>query len=630
MGKPCGCAGSCGCDIRGRGGVRVSGSGIAPDTMWIELDGSSPDACNTIMTCVGANLGNGLGYNPATGDIFLRLAAGENQATIGPDGGLLVTGSGGGGGGGGQTVANLPTGNNTIVGSTWGAGSSMWPEGILASIQAARNMAGTQIRMVHIPVRCTSDEFPICLSEPSMGWYMQDGNSFSPREFEHREHSNVIIAPGGSPTPSIEGGYWGFFQDPSKGSPTLGEALDLLARRVVIVAEVRDTINPGTVADRIKALVPQYEAQSCVIVAGEPVASSGPVGPTIVEAVSASISGSGMPVGVVLRTKQQVTNYTVAYLNSLGVTWVFMHQDLVDPFHPNYAAGAAEAYRAAGFNVMLTWVNRQYQAQRATALQLRGSLCTDPIYAYGAGSAWRYRRDTPSWGFSYANVGQHSPWSDTVSGQGAHYRGFVNAGQAQQLTIKNDLRNPEQVEPYPSAYWILPGELLPLRNADTYAVQCFWRWDDGFPADRTRFVALWLDAPTDRSLREWSAATAQTIGYLFLLTSNGDFILVEYDGTPGVPPASRVLGTWATGYTMAANNYYGMRAEVTPTAIRLYASSQMWPNPFNKVLIATISNPHRYITGVNQGYVYFGRHYWSQADSRTNKIAGLAVQYSGF
>lgn len=628
MGKPCGCAGSCGCDIRGRNGVRVSGSGIAPDTMWIELDATSPDACDTVMTCVGGNLGNGLTYNPGTQQLSVKLSAGTNQATFGPDGGLLVTGAGGGGSAGGQTVANLPTAVNSVIGSTWGAGSSLWPEGIHAAITAARDLAGTQVRMVHVPVRSTSDEFPICLAEPFMGWYMQDGNAFTPRDLEHREHSNVLIKPGGDP-PAAEGGYWGFYEDTSKGSPTLGDIMDALARRVVIVAEVRDTISPGNTADRIKVVVPQYEAQSSVIVAAEPVPATGPVGPTILEAVSASISGSGMPVGAVLRTKQQVLDYPAATLNTLGVTWVFLHQDLVDPFHPNYAAGAAEAYVAAGLNVMLTWVNRQYQVQRATALGLRGCLCTDPIYAYGPTSAWRYRRDTPSWGFTSPNVGQHSSWSDTVVGQQAHYRGFVLSGQAGQCTLRADLHNPEQIEPYQSGYWLLPGEILPLRNADTYAVQCWWRWNDGLPGDRDRWVALWLDSPTDRSLRDFSAASAQTIGYQFFLTPNNEFTLVEYDGTPGAPPSSRVFGPWATGYSISPNNYYGMRAEVTPTAIRLYASSTTWPN-FTKVLIATINNPHRYISGLNQGYVYFGRHYFFQVDSRDNRVAGLAVQYSGF
>lgn len=630
MGKPCGCAGSCGCDIRGRNGVRVTGSGIAPDTMWIELDGTSPEACDTIMTCVGGNLGDGLNYNAGTTTLSLKLSStAGNQATIAPDGGLLVTGAGGGGGTSGQTVANLPAGANAIIGSTWGAGSSMWPEGIIESINAARALTGNQIRMVHLPVRVTSDGLPICLAEPFMGWYQQDGNPFAPRDFEHREHSELIINPGGSP-PGAEGGYWGFYQPTSKGTPTLGDALAALSRRVVIVAEVRETVSPGEVADRIKAIVPQYEAQSCVIVAAEPVPSTGPNGPTIINAVSASITGSGLPIGIVLRTKQEVLDHPVATLTALGVTWVFMHQDLVDPFHPNYAVGAAEAYTAAGLNVMLTWVNRQYQAQRAAAIGIRGSLCTDPIYAYGAAAAWRYRRDAPSLGFLTPNTGQHSSWSDSVVGQQAHYRGYIVAGQTEQLIIEGDLHNPEQVEPYQSGYWILPGEVCPLRNANTYAMQCWWRWDGSLPADTSRWVGLWFDSPTDRSLRDFSGATAQTIGYHFTLTPNNEFSLIEYDGTPGAPPASRVLGTWAAPYSIAPNVYYGMRVEVTPTAIRLYSSTTSWPTPFNKQLIATINNPHRYIAGNNAGYVYFGRHYFFETGSRTNRLAGLTLQYTGF
>ena len=629
MGKPCGCAGSCGCDIKGRNGVRVSGSGISPDTMWIELDGTSPGACNTIMDCVGANLGNGLTYNASLRKVLLKLSAtAGNQASIGSDGGLYVTGSGGGGGsGGGQTVANLPTGVNTIIGSTWGAGSSLWPEGIRDSITAAGNKSSA-VRMVHIPVRRTSDEYPICLAEQAMSWYMQDGNPYSVGEFEHREHAATLIAPGGTPTPSVEGGYFGFYQDVSKGSPTLADVFAALARRVVLVTEARDTSAPGSTIARVVGLSTQYECQASLIVAGEPVASGAS---TILEAVATAAAGTGIPIAAVFRTRQQVLDFPASRLATLGVTWVFMQQDLVDPVSPTYAAGAAEAYRTAGLNVMLTWVNRQYQAQFATALQLRGSLCTDPDYAYGSSSLWRYRRDIPTWNpFTTPNVGQHSPYADTVVGQQAHYRGFVIAGQPSRVTLRADLKPPGQAEPVPGGYFILPGEVLPMRNASTYAIQCWFRWDGSLPADRTRWAGIVFDCPTDRPFKDWGTATAQSIGFQLMLSTDNKFSLVEYDGTPGSPTGARLLGTWNVGYNIAANFWYGMRVEVTPTAIRIYASTNSFPDPFNKLLIATINNPHRYITGANQGYFFFGRQYQFLSDSRDNQVAGLAVQYSGF
>jgi len=632
MGKPCGCAGSCGCDIRGRNGVRVSGSGIAPDTMWIELDGSSPNACNTIMDCVGANIGNGLVYNTSLRRLTVRLSStAGNQASFGSDGGILVTGSGGGGGAGGQTVANLPAGVNAIVGSGWGAGSLMWPEGVRDSIQAARNMVGTTVRMVYVPVRRTADGVPICLSENAISWYTGDGNPATVLEVDAREHSTLPIAPGGTP-PSVEGGYFGFYSPGSTGSPTLGETFDALARRAVLALEIRGTVNPSETVDRVKEMIPQYDAQASTIVVGTPTAVTGPVGPTIIEAVSASLLGSGIPIGALFYTRQQVIDYPVSRLNTLGVTWVFVLESLVDPVDPNHVSTQVDAYRAAGLNVMLMGVSRQYQAQRAATLQLRGSIATEPVYSYGASLLYRYRRDTPSWGFSAPNTGQLSPYSDTVVGQNAHYRGYVLAGEGGQLTIPADLHNPEQVEPYPSGYWILPGEMMPLKNASTYAIQAFYRWSS-LPIDRGRWVGLWLDAPTDRTLRDWSAATTQTIGYLFSMsvgTGNAQFVLTEYDGTPGVPPAARVLVDTSAPYSISSGVYYGMRAEVTPTQIRLYASTVSWPSNFNKVLVATVNNPHRYISGTNQGYCYFGRHFFNEPDSRLIKVAGLKVEYTGF
>lgn len=627
MGKPCGCAGSCGCDIKGRNGVRVSGTGISPDTMWIELDGTSPGACDTIMTCVGTHLGSGLFYNAFLHQIALKLSTtAGNQATIGADGGLLVLGSGGGGAGGGQTVANLPSGTNTVIGSTWAAGSSLWPEGTHEAILAARNMVATQIRMAHIPVRRTSDEYPICLAEPAMSWYMQDGNPYAVGDFEHREHASITIAPGGSPTPGVEGGYFGFYQDISKGTPTLAEVFEELGRKAVLVAEVRDS-GPTSTAERIKNLAPQYEVQGSLIVAGEPVAGGAT---TILEGVASQLIGSGLPIGAVFRTKQQVLDFPASRLATLGVTWVFMQQDLVDPVSTTYAAGAAEAYRTAGLNVMLLNVHRRYQSDRVTELQIRGSLCTDPNYAYGPQSGYRYRRDIPSWNFTTPNVGQHSPYSDTVVGQQAHYRGFVINGQPGRVTLKAALKPPGQVEPIPGGYFILPGELCPMRNASTYAIQCWFRWDGSLPADRTRWGALVFDCPTDRPFKDWATATAQSVGFQCMLSTDNKFQLVEYDGTPGSPSGARLLGTWPVGYNIGPNFWYGMRVEVTPTAIRVYASTNAWPDPFNKLLIATINNPHRYITGTDQGYFFFGRQFQTLADSRDVQVAGLSVQYSGF
>lgn len=631
MGKPCGCAGSCGCDIRGRKGVRVSGSGIAPDTMWIELDGSSPDACNTIMDCVGANVLNGLVYNAGTRKLSVRLSSGTNQISFGPDGGLLVTGAGGGGGAGGQTVANLPTGTNTIIGGTWGAGSALWAEGTHQALTAAASLAGTALRMVHIPLRRTSDLLPICLAEGDMAWYLRNGVTQSPSVLDHREHSACLIKAADEP-PGADAGFFGFYEPSSLGSPTLAETFRVLGRRAVLVLEVRDTASPGDTADRVKEVGPQFDVMQSIIVAGEPVPSTGLNGPTILEAVSASMVGSGVPIGVVFRTRQQVIDYPPSRLNTLGVTWVFVDKNLVDTTVSNHVSTEVTAYRTAGLNVMLHGVHRQYQTARAAALQLRGALCTDPLYAYGAASAYRYRKDTASWNWTTPNVGQHSPWSDTVIGQGAHYRGILFANEPGMLTLAPDLHNPEQVEPYPSGYWMLAGEQLPLRNADTYAIQTFFRWDS-LPSDRGRWAGLFFDCPTDRSVRDWSAATAQTVGYLLVMSvgsGTSTFSLVEYDGTPGQPPESRVLMNASVGYNVVAGGWYGIRAEVTPTQIRVYASSSAWPSAFAKVLVGTINNPHRYISGVNNGSFFFGRHFFTNSDARIVKVAGLKVEYTGF
>lgn len=622
MGRPCGCNGPCGCDIRGRNGVITDGAGTPGDPLWIELDLTSPLACQSVMDCVGANIGPGLVFNPVTRDLSVRVSGGENQLTIGPDGGLLVEGAGGGGTGGGATVATLPA---TVIGSTWGAGSSLWAEGTHQAYEAARNYVATAVHMVHVPLRRSQDLFAMCLARPAVGDY-SPGVVENCVQLDHREHAHIQYKPSGDP-PVEDSGYFGFTSPVSTGTPTLGEVFDLLGRRAVLVVETVDTAAPSDITSQLRNMVTSYNLVPSIIAAGELVAATSSVGPTVLHNVATTMAGSGVAVGAVIRQRQQVIDYTPAALAALGVSWVFLGYQFADPQDSvNYVAGAVAAYNAAGLQVILLNGHRQYHHDLAVAAGARGSMMLDPIYGTGKITGYRYRGDTLSANWGSPNVGQHSPYSSDIwAGQRDHFRGILRAGQGDSYVIPADVMPPDP-PPHENGYWNLAGRAMPLRSGDTYAVQTWFRWNAQIPQDLQRWVGLFVDRPTDQPLVTGANSTNVTIGYEFRMKADGDFVLNEYDGTPGGPVT---LFTGPNLYIPVADTYYGMRIEVTPTAIRLYSSIGAYPN-FNKVLEATIANPHRYVSGANAGYVFWGRHFNTVPAPREVQMAGFRMSYTGF
>lgn len=614
MGRPCGCAGA-GVDIRGRNGILVTPPTGASQTYWVELDPNlGGNACNIIMNCVRSRLGPGLQGNP-DGSIQVKLDSDPNNLIqFGAGGGLLALGSGGTPSPGGASVANLPTGAAAVIGATYGAGNAMWPEGTRDSIEAAAGLAGTALHITHLPLRKTAELLPVVAAYPTMQAY----NASIPEAFVDLDESQlqrVEFLPADT-TEGVNVGYFGFGALRHQGATLLGDALNLVGNKLVVWLEIKDTTTPNHTAAIAKPVLSQWNANKSVIVVGEPIPASG--GPaTILDGVIEAFAGSGVAIGAHLRTKQQVLDNPGAALAAKGVQWVAIPAGVIDDEGPDFTPGALQGYKDAGLQVLMGGVVRRWQFELARRDQLRGTLSADPVYTSGFLSGYRYRRRFPRWNWSNPDYGQHSNHSgrfDLGDGLRDHYRGYVRSGQGDQIVLDSVLQVPGAVEPFVSGYFINVGKVAPLENADTYAVTA-WFWWDRLIEDRNRWVGIWVDRPTDRSLLDWDAATRHTIGYNVHLNQNGQVSVFEYDGTPGRPPAARQRGPFPSGYTIQPQTWYGLRVEMTSAIMRVFSTTTFTDPGFSKSLITEFPNPNRYITGTNTGHVLLGRHFFNNPDS---------------
>ncbi len=628
MGKPCGCGGAA-LTIRCEDGMTCSGLGTSTDPLVIKWQiPLATVACNAVMDCVGTHLGDGFIFDSGTKTLRIKIdPAAENLATVGPQG-LLVAGTPPQGGGG-VSVAGMLTLPKPVIGSAYGAGFAIVPEGQRESYTAAANLLGL-VSLVHVPVRRSVEALPVCLHYDTMASY---NTAIVDRviDMDASMLSRCSIEPGG-PTETYLSGYFGYGAKKSTGAPLLSDVLDVLGNRAVVYLEVKDTNSPRTTADRIKEQMSVYGISKSLIVAGEPLAATGSDA-TILHGVIASFAGSGVPIAAHLTSAAQVSAYPAATLVSLGCTWVALSYAIADPASPSYVAGAVTAYKAAGLQVLLFGVHRQYQYDLAVTNDVRGVISFDPVYAAGAKTAYRYRQDNSTWSWGTPDYGRQSSWSDTIPGQRDYYRGYVRDGQPDQIVLDQALRNPgSPVDNEQSGYWLSLGELGPYRNANTYAVQ-FWVLWTAIPAPGSgRWAGMWLDRPTDHPLMDFGRSTSQTIGYLFSLSQAGTFVLSEYVGNAsvgGAPPAGLVTHfVGASGYSVVPNEFYGLRAEVTPTAIRLYRTTPITTTPFAKTLIYTLNNPTRYISGTNKGHPFLGRHFFNSGEARETRFGWASVLYS--
>jgi hypothetical protein len=632
MARPCGCGGG-GLTVRCSNGVRCSGLGTTTDPLVISWEiPLGTTACNAVMDCIGTHLAPGLQMSSGTRALGIKLDPDPNNLAKLSAAGLLVSGTVTPGSGG-ASVAKLLTLPAPVIGGMYGGGSSVWPEGTTYTYEQAAELVPEGLQIVHVPVRRTSELLPVALYSDTMSWYNPAYND-AVLNMDAMQLDQVDVLPSG-PSDQPDTGYFGFGARQQQSVPWLSNVFNILGNKVVLYLESKDVFSAISTADRIKGMAPGWDMTKSIIAAGEPIPEGGPHA-TLMHAVVDSMTGTGIPVAAHMTTSAQVRAYNGAALKALGIGWVSVPYAVIDDEGPDYVTGAVQDYKDNGLQVMVHTIHRQWQYQKAAALNVRGVLCFDHVYGAGVRSGYRYRRNSGAYAWPAPSYGLHSPYSATLAGQRDHFRGYIRSSGRGELVYDADLQNPGVNGGWDySGYWVLNGRMGPFINADTYYMQCWVRWN-ALLSDKGRWIGLWADRPTDRNLVDWAVSDKFTIGYNLVLNQRGEMVCAQYDGTPGggqePPPGRYDVFYGNSGYgPVNANWAYGIRLEVEPTQIRGYRIGTT-PGVVNKTLVFTFTNTHpkwaRYISGANKGYPFFGRHFFEPAVSTEVRIIQPSVGYT--
>lgn len=646
MGRPCGCSGECGCTYLGVNGITITGTGTTHDPGRIGLSSTiTGDGCGSIMGCVGSHLGTGLRYDPLAKNIFAAISTdGGNTIVYGSDGGLFTAGGGGSSDSGFATVDGLIARTSPFVGGSYGAGLSMVPEGALKTYQVAMDQ---ELDLIHVPVRRSREYFCVAQSSRQMGDYNYHFAGNTTDSMDLAMTRRMVYIPGGdpsgdfsSPTYENEAGYFGYSEPWQLGMPLLSDVFELTQRRTVLYLEVKDigagandVPSPQDTYGILKKLILKYGMTKSVIVSSEyPTTATADEVNQITTGLQ-SLRDIGCAVGAHLTSDAEVNNVTPANLVAAGFTWVAINYTSADT-----RPAVIKAYKDAGLNVILFTGHRQWHwtlvndATKFGTGGLKGLLCSDPVYAAGLLSNYRYLSWAATWNWGTPDYGRHSNWSATIEGQRDRYRGYVADGQAGSLYIDGDVLLPNDTDPEGirySAYYILMGEQCPapLNSAtgkhDNYDIDVSFRWD-ALIADRGRWMGIWFGNTEDRSLVEWIYCNQYTRGYEFMLSQNGMFHIERYDGVPNSTEPPFAYGTdWSSPWvgTIQPNTEYRVKVRVRPTYITCGPASEAEGGPNTRTFNSSTGGGDLW----RGPYIYLGRHFFYTSDSTRCRFGNLVI-----
>lgn len=656
MGKPCGC-GNAGIVVRCGVGLRCSGVGSSSDPLTVEWQiPLAAAACEAVMDCVGANLTGGLVYNSTTRKIGVGLSSDSGNSIIfGSDGGLFSAGGGGGGETGFATVDGLKARTTPIVGGSYGAGISQWPEGSIQSYEVAMNL---RLPLIHVPVRRSAEFVLWAIHHRQMTAYnyITYQTAFDRSDtLSQAAGDKIRFIPGGDPPPtgSPQDEYWGYLWPPHTGVPRLADVLNIVNRRAVVYLEVKDV--GASVGD-----TPDPQSTFGVLaelLTAQGYTKSAIVGVELREGTSTSdlaqLAGgvkicrdAGIAVALHLSSAAQVNTYTVPIMQQHGFTWAFVAYHLVDAAladsNAQIAANIAriKEYKAAGIQVLLHSAHRQWHFNLATDTAvwgdgaLKGVISFDPVYCGGKTNGYSYRKVQASWHWRQPYYGLHSPWSanpvgvnrprpkNDFEGQREKVRGFC--GDSGWLRLEVDVIPPN----YPpdsslinTGYMLLIGEQCPVplnaatNKHDSYDIDLAFLWDR--ITDRGRWMSVFFAVPEDRSLTEWTDCTKFTKGYQVQLNMAGDLVFQRYDGIPysGSGSPTQFEEVWSYGSSIAAGTAYGIKVRVRTDRIIVGPSSQQEGGPNTRVFRADKGGT------IHRGpYAYIGRHFFSTSPDNASSV----------
>lgn len=597
MARPCGC-GSGGVVVRCGTGLLCTGVGTAGDPLVISWEiplGSV--ACGAVMDCVGGNLGSGLQYFPEAHRVAAKVSTDSgNMLGFGSDGGLLVTGSPDPSLGG-VTIAGLPTDN--VVGSSYGAGFQIYPDGYRRSYEVA--MADEHIHLIHVPVRRSKELLLYAVHERNLGWYTNNSiNDVSPQPAIPIRNTNeidspwsqlMIVRPSGRPdniTPdnpyNTTLGYFGYGHSEQRGILLLEDVFQAAARRKCMYLECRDiggsgeTPLPAFTFFHLVDLIKKWGLQKSVIVSAQL-----PTGDQDLAGIKQGLQqakAAGIEIAAHLVSQAQATANPPASLVALGCTWVGLSYGIDE--------ATMQTYIAAGLNVMLFTADRQWHWTRQQEIGARGAFTSDPIYTAAHSYGFRYRYINPPLTVPYLPFsGQAAKYgitnySGSILSAHAKLRGWVDRETAQYGygILKT---GKEMTPPANSGFHIPLGPLNPIfdRNLPSpppqgdygtptnYDIEVNLRivgvnWQSG----GQQALGLFFCVPRDVRLFDLAAASSSTVGYSFLLASDGNFVFRRYSGESGGP--SYVL-SWSSGWTPSQfvnGGGFKIAVQVRPGSIR--------------------------------------------------------------
>lgn len=537
--------------------------------------------CDAIMSCVADNLGRGLEFNEATGQLGLRLSADpDNIATIGTDDGFFSpTVTGPGGMVWLKTVATLPEEAMTAANESDLVGPPSSPEMI-------EYVIANGIDIYSVPVYAVADNTVVEMvgaMTTSLTTYTDNPGSMAQRHIssltipslQHDAGSRVNPTGRNSDAPvallTPDGG-WGGFYAPLYKPRNLDETLRIIRGRMVVeLAVQRLTLTEAEIEAHLRATVDtvvRAGAQEWVIIQVPPLLDDDSRAP--IDDWVAIVTDAGITAGLNLNSEWQMSSpFTAAEIVASGATWVMVRSGGLT--EPSTDARITELV-GAGLQVGALTSGRQWWTTHLFGLGVRAVRSPDVVYSRGvrgvAGDL-DYRQTFIS-GLETRTTatGALTPVTDTDPA-------MWNAGFA-----RTDLPG----RWFPLEYgWngadtaIRPAQVLgtisPIPNATNYQLRVRLRRQSDADTDN-RSAGLFFAALDDRGISSFvsSPTNPNANGYLAFLHSRSTGTRMQLQSvTNGV---SVTLGTVVVGPAVyVADTWITMTVTVTPTTVTIAAST---------------------------------------------------------
>lgn len=542
--------------------------------------------CDAIMSCVAANLGAGLDYNEATGDLELRISTDAgNTAAIGSDDGFYAPASPGPGEMvWRRTVAALPAQAISAVsgGSLVGAASA--PQMIDYCIANGIDMYSTavfgvadatmyeQVGGIETSVTTYTDNpgdltnrYISSLTMQQM--YYDAGSRVNPTSRNSNAPTSLLTPDGG----------WGGFYAPVYKPRTIDETLRIIRGQMVVELSVQRAV---ITTDRIEAdlratvaAVVAAGAQPWVIIHVPALLSDNSRAP--INDWVPIVTGAGIAAGVNLNSEYLMTSpFTPAEIVASGATWA----TVITQSRPNGSSDARiTALVGAGLEVVATTSGRQYWTTHAFGLGVRAVRSADPVYSRGVRGLpgdLDYRQNlVPGVASKTTATGALTPVTDPSSS-------MWDGGFA-----RNDLPGrwfpvrygAEGTTPRTRVHQIL-GTICPIPNTTNYRITLRARRETSAPLSSNQVCGVSFALPDDRDISNLSTqpVKANYNGYQVLLRSqpaSGSFASLQlYRVTAGLTTS---LGSVTNGASWRVGEWATIVVTVTPADVTASATDSL-------------------------------------------------------